>query len=104
MSWFEVTGELDPMQVIAGSFEHGTSSVLIDRDVLPAAFFDLSSGVAGELVQKLVNYGLRAAFVVPEPASHSASFQDFAREANRGTQFHFAATRAAAIDWLGASE
>jgi hypothetical protein len=104
MAFYEVEGELDPAGVIQGCFDKGARRVLVDRAALPPAFFDLSSGVAGELVQKLVNYGVRAAFVVPEAGTHSPRFQDFAREANRGKQLHFAATRAAAIEWLGGSE
>jgi hypothetical protein len=52
---------------------------------LDPAFFDLSSGVAGEFVQKFVNYGQRLAIVgeIPDP---SAALRDFVRECNRGRQ------------------
>jgi hypothetical protein len=55
---------------------------------LDPAFFDLSSGVAGDFVQKFVNYGLRLAIVgeIPQP---SAALRDFVRECNRGRQVWF---------------
>jgi hypothetical protein len=94
----------EPMALVAGCMEHGTDALLLDRDALPAAFFELRSGVAGELVQKLTNYGLRLAAVVPDLASQPARFQEFAREANAGARFRFAATREEAIAWLEAAE
>ena len=38
-----------------------------------------------------------------DPAAPSRAFQDFMREANRGQQIRFCATREAAIRWLNAS-
>jgi hypothetical protein len=83
--------------------EHGSRALLLDRDALPAAFFDLSTGVAGELVQKLVNYDVRMAAVVPDLAAHSQRFGEFAREANAERQFRFFGTREEAVGWLEAS-
>jgi hypothetical protein len=51
-------------------------------------------------VQKLVNYGVRMAAVVPDLAAHSLRFGEFAREANQGRQFRFFTTRQESIDWL----
>ncbi len=91
---------LDVTAILTGCIESGARAVLLDEDGLPDEFFDLSSRVAGELLHKLSTYGVRLAAVVPDPSVHSAAFQDFAREANRGRQFRFFPTRAEAIDWL----
>ena len=103
-SFFEAAGgrPVNPVVALIACIEQGSRALLLDRDALSAAFFDLSSGVAGELVQKLVNYGVRMAAVVPDLAVHSPRFQEFVREANKGGQFHFCATRQEAIDWLEA--
>jgi hypothetical protein len=77
--------------------------LLLADGALPPEFFDLRTGVAGELVQRLVNYRLRMAVVVPDPGVHSASFQDFAREASRSLDFRFFRTRAEAVEWLAAA-
>ena len=60
----------------------------------------LSTGVAGELLQKLANYPLRMAAVVPDPSLYSRRFQVLAREASTGTMFRFFRTRQQAIGWL----
>jgi hypothetical protein len=89
-----------PAACVLRCVEQDTWALLFDRGALPPAFFDLSTGVAGELVQKLVNYGVRMAAVVPDVSVHSRPFRDFAREANAGRQFRFFATRDDALAWL----
>jgi Domain of unknown function (DUF4180) len=100
--FFEPDGAepIAPVAALVHCIEHGARALLLDRDALPAAFFDLSTGVAGELVQKLTNYGIRMAAVVPDLSAHSPRFREFAREANAGRQFRFFATREDAVAWL----
>ena len=95
-------GSFDPAAVVTECIEHGARAVLFDDGALPPGFFDLSTGMAGTLVQRVTQYDLRMAAVVPDPAAHSAAFRDFAREANRGRHFRFFPTRELAIAWLGA--
>lgn len=101
-AFFEPDGAhpVDPVAALVRCIEHGTRALLFDRGTLPAAFFDLSSGVAGELVQKLTDYHVRMAAVVPDLERHSTPFGEFAREAGKGRQFRFFTTRQEAIDWL----
>ena len=90
----------DPWTVATQCIESGSGALLLDVEALPREFFDLSTGVAGELLHRLSIYGVRLAAVVPDPAAHSPAFQDFAREANRGRQLRFFSHRAEAIAWL----
>lgn len=101
---FDDTSAFDPADVVVRCIENSGPALLLDSDALPPEFFDLSSGVAGELLHKLGNYRLRLAAVVPDPSVHSARFQDFHRESNRGRQFRFFETRQEAIDWLEATD
>ena len=71
---------------------------------LDPAFFDLRSGVAGDIVQKFVNYGLRLAVVgdISESLERSGALRDFVRESNRGRQVWFVADEAElARRWSG---
>jgi hypothetical protein len=97
-------GSFDPAAVATECIESGVGSLLVDRAALPAAFFDLSSGVAGELLHRLSVHGIRMAGVVPDPEAHSQPFQAFMREANRGTQFRFFINREDAVRWLESAE
>jgi hypothetical protein len=71
----------------------GAEWIAVPAERLDPSFFDLSSGVAGELVQKFVNYQQRLA-VVGDIAGHlaeSSALRDFVRESNRGRQVWFVA-------------
>ena len=94
------TKHFDPAQIFTDCIENGAASLLLDRPALPAEFFDLSTGLAGELLHKLSVYHMRMAAVIPDLMDHSVNFQAFASEANRGKQFRFFPTRQEAIDWL----
>jgi len=101
-TYYEIRPTLpfDPTAFIQAGAENNADCLLFDQDALPPEFFDLSSGLAGELLHRLSIYQSRMAAVVPELTVHSANFQAFAREANRGDQFRFFSTREEAIDWL----
>lgn len=72
--------------VLSAAFEGGAHTVAVAVDRLDPAFFELRSGVAGEIVQKFVNYGMRLVVVgaLPEEALESRSFSGFVVEGNRG--------------------
>lgn len=103
-SYFEPgsTDAFDPVGIVTHCMESGASSLLLDVDALPAEFFDLSTGIAGELLHKLTTYRLRMAGVVPDVGVHSTHFQEFVHESNRGAQFRFFSNRKQAIEWLAA--
>lgn len=91
---------LDPGDLVGACLGEGVGAVLLDEGALPAEFFDLSSGLAGEFVQKAANYRLQLAAVVPDPGVHSMAFQDFAREISRSSACRFFRSRAEAVAWL----
>ena len=96
-------GVLDPVGVVTACIESGMGRLLLDEGALPPEFFDLSTGVAGAMVQRLTQYEIRMAAVVPDPSAHSQPFQDFAREANAGRSwFRFFPEREQAVAWLTA--
>ena len=97
---YKPDGDFLPMDVVAACFEQSAQAVLIDRPALPLEFFDLRTGVTGELVQKLTQHGIRLACVVPDLGAQPERFQEFAREANRGSRARFFESRAGAVPWL----
>src|SRR5436190_3626675 len=74
----------DIVDLIGLSFEYGTRSVLLYADNLTEHFFDLSSGDAGVILQKLRNYHLRLAVVLPPGGVHqSTMFRQMAQEESK---------------------
>jgi hypothetical protein len=90
----------DPRKILSGCIESGSRAVLLEEDALPAAFFDLSTRFAGELLHDLGKYDARLAVVVRDTSAYSGPFQDFARESNRGSRYRFFPTRDEAVSWL----
>src|SRR6187549_232083 len=82
--------------VIGDAFSVDARTVVIPVERLDAAFFDLRTGVAGDIVQAFVNYQLRLVVLgsLPPAAMTSSSFGGFVGEANRGTQVWFVETAA----------
>jgi hypothetical protein len=90
----------DFLDVIAWGGEQDTSLFLLQEEHFPPAFYDLKTGFAGEILQKLTNYGCRLAIVGSFAGVRSPRFRELMREANKGRQVRFAATRDEAIAWL----
>lgn len=75
--------------------------IVIHQATLHESFFDLRSGLAGDILQKVVNYSRRLAIVGDFTHYTSKSLQDFIRESNRGNTVVFASTLHDAVEKLG---
>lgn len=97
-----VSGTDVARSVIEACFAYQVHSVILYAPNLPPAFFDLSSGYAGNLLQRLQNYRVRLALVSP-PGSIplSSRFADLLTETQRNGDFGVFATQAEAREWLG---
>jgi hypothetical protein len=93
----------DANRLIEACAEASTNLALLYPSNLTPAFFDLSSGDAGDILQKLRNYGVRLAVVCPPgSARFSRRFGEaVAEERDRGW-FGLFDTREAALAWLSA--
>ena len=96
----ELQDRFDPTLIIEELVNRQAQSLLFPEGVLPGDFFDLSTGVAGELLNKTATYRVRLACVIPDLSPYSAQFQAFVREANRGEEIRFFSSREDAIHWL----
>ncbi len=54
--------------------------LLLDESQFGPDFFDLRTGLAGEVFQKFTNYRVRLAIVVADPAAHGSRFSELAHE------------------------
>jgi hypothetical protein len=91
----------DVNRVIEACFSHRTRCALLYAPNLTAQFFDLSSGEAGAVLQKLRNYGVRLAVVcTPGSVRFSSRFGEMVAEERLRSHFGIFETRADACDWL----
>ena len=97
---FMTTAE-DATILLETCFSHGTRSALLYAENLPAEFFDLSSGQAGAILQRLRNYGVRLAVVCPPGTERfSSHFGEMLAEEQQGRFFGIFPGLKAARDWL----
>jgi hypothetical protein len=77
--------------LIGELFGAGAKLVAVPLSRLGPDFLRLSTGVAGQVLQKLVNYRFRIAVLgeTAVAAAKSESLRDFIRESNRGTTVWF---------------
>lgn len=75
-------------------------ALILPREALNEDFFRLSTGLAGEALQKFVNYKMKVAIVGDFSPYTSKPLQDFIRESNRGKTVFFLPTEAEALQKL----
>lgn len=73
--------------------------IIYDKNITPD-FFDLKSGIAGEILQKFSNYRVRLAIVGDFSKYTSKSVNDFIYESNKGKQINFVSSQLEAIKIL----
>lgn len=81
-------------------YETGTKNIIISKKLIVEDFFMLSSGLAGDILQKYINYGGRIAIYGDYSRYTSKPLHDFIYESNKGKDVFFVATEDNAIEML----
>lgn len=93
-------GVQDALNLLANVGYYETDKLIIYERNLEPDFFELRSGLAGEILQKCVNYRIQIAIVGEFTKFNSKSLDAFIIECNRGRQIFFVPDRDAAIERL----
>lgn len=86
--------------LMSAKYDIGTKNIIISKQLITEDFFVLSTGLAGEILQKLVNYGGRIAIYGDYSRYTSKPLKDFIYESNKGKDVFFVATKDEAVDRL----
>jgi len=97
---YRINNADDILDLMAIMGSENCSSILIRKNNLTDDFFDLKTGVAGEILQKFSNYFVKAAIVGDFSSYKSKSLQDFIRESNRGNSIFFTTSYDSALVFL----
>lgn len=84
------------------SHETGIYSLVFPKACLAKDFFILSSNLAGEVLQKYINYGIKLAVWGDFSCYRSKPLHDFIRESNQGRDFFFVSDESEAVEKLTA--
>jgi len=90
----------DFLELLAWGSEHETNLFMLDDFNFVPEFYDLKTGLAGELLQKLSNYCARLAIVGTFDMVTNDRFRELMAESNKGSHVHFVRSRDKAISWL----
>lgn len=86
--------------LMSAKYDIGTKNIVVDKKLITEDFFILSKGLAGEILQKYVNYGGRIAIYGDYSHYTSKPLKDFIYESNKGKDVFFVATQDDAVEML----
>lgn len=86
--------------VMTVKYETGAERIVIDKKIVVEDFFILSTGLAGEIIQKFINYHMKIAIFGDYSKYTSKPLKDFIYESNCGKDLFFVETKEEAIKRL----
>ncbi len=90
----------DALDLMANADYLGARKIMIREEHLDPAFFDLKTGIAGEILQKFTNYRVQLAIIGDFSKYPGKSIRDFIFESNRYGRINFVSSREEAIERL----
>jgi len=83
----DVQSALDLMATVR--YETDCEAMVVEKSAFPKAFFDLSTCLAGDILQKITQYRMRIAIAGDLSVYKSKALRDFVYESNQGKQVYF---------------
>lgn len=94
----DVDSALDLMMTV--KYDFNTANIAIDKKAIVEDFFVLSTRLAGEVLQKFINYHGRLAIFGDFSGYTSKPLKDFIYESNKGKDIFFVSTEDEAVEML----
>lgn len=88
----------DVAEALTTSIDSG--GLVLDETQLGPDFFDLRTGLAGEVFQKFTNYRARLAIVVADASAYGSCFSELVHEHRAHKQVRFFTSAQLARQWL----
>jgi hypothetical protein len=98
----DVNSALDLIATI--QHETGAHRIAINKEAVSEDFFELRTGLAGNILQKCVNYRMKLAVYGDFGAYSSKALKDFITECNRGRDFYFLPSEEEAMEALAGAK
>jgi hypothetical protein len=93
-----ISSPADIADALGASIDAG--GIVLDEMQLGPDFFDLRTGLAGEVFQKFTNYRARLAIVVADESAYGSRFSELIYEHRSHKQVRFFASAQRARQWL----
>ncbi|WP_129688374.1 DUF4180 domain-containing protein [Gottfriedia acidiceleris] len=82
------------------SYDHKSNRIALNKEAISEDFFNLSTKLAGAVLQKFVNYNIKFAIIGDFSRYTSKALNDFIYECNKGNNVFFVSSEQEAIDSL----
>ncbi|RZL20033.1 MAG: DUF4180 domain-containing protein [Pedobacter sp.] len=79
----------EALQILADLYYQECDSIILHEENISPEFFDLKTGLAGEILQKFSNYRMRLAIIGDFDKYPGQSIRDFIFESNKGRHINF---------------
>ena len=96
----EINDVQDALDLIANCDYRGSRSIIIDKSMVTPDFFDLSTRIAGEILQKFSTYRVKLSIIGDYSEFDSKSLRDFIYESNKVGRISFVNSREEALEIL----
>ena len=94
----DVNSALDLMATVR--YETDCDRMILDKSALAEDFFKLSTKLAGDVLQKYINYQMKIAIIGDFSVYESKSLRDFIYECNNGRDIFFLENKEQAVEKL----
>lgn len=92
--------EQDSLDLVAACGENDTNLILLHSGAISDDFFKLRTGLAGKVLQKFINYRIRAAVVLTNEQKITGKFKEVIAETSKGNDFRVFDRAEEAEKWL----
>ncbi len=86
--------------IMSVKYETGCSKIALNKEAITEDFFILSKGIAGEILQKFINYRVKFAICGDFSKYTSKPLKDFIYESNKGKDIYFVSDTDTAVKML----
>lgn len=90
----------DGLQLLADLYYQDFDKIIVYEKNIAPNFFDLKTGIAGEILQKFSNYRVQLVIIGEFDSYPGQSIKDFIYESNKGRQINFLTSLQQAVERL----
>ena len=83
--------------IMSIGYEHNCNNIAVYKSAISEDFFKLSTGIAGEVAQKIVNYRYKLAIIGDFSGYTSKPLLDYIYECNKGGHLYFVSDEREAV-------
>ncbi len=90
----------DGLDLLGNMYYQGFDGIILHKHNISPDFFELKTGIAGEILQKFSNYNMRLVIIGNFEDINSKSLNDFIYESNNGRLVNFLETLSDGLEAL----